>query len=153
MYISEDEQKIVWVNEEDQLRIMNMQKGSDLATIFNGLGEELNLIESLGVPFAKSERYGYVTSCPSNLGTGMRASLHLKLPNLTEKGQNVDKLKGILKEARINVSVRGAGGEHTAAGTDGLVDISPRGRMIAESIVITELYEAAAKLLELENNS
>ncbi len=150
MYISEDEQKIVWVNEEDHLRIMNMQKGSDLSIIFNGLGEELQLIEKFGVPFARSEKYGYVTSCPSNLGTGMRASLHLRLPNLTERGQNVDKLKGILKEAGINVSVRGAGGEHTAAGADGLVDISPRGRMIPEKQVITELYEGAAKLLKLE---
>lgn len=153
MYISEDQQKIVWVGEEDQLRIMNMQKGSDLAAIFNGLGEELKLIEELGVPFARSEKYGYVTSCPSNLGTGMRASLHLKLPNLTEFGKNVSKLENILAEAGINVSVRGAGGEHTAAGADGLVDISPRGRMIPESEVITQLYDAAAKLLDLEKTS
>src|SRR5260221_5487161 len=55
MYISSDEQKIVWVNEEDQLRIMNMQRGSKLSTIFNGLREELDLIEELGVPFARSE--------------------------------------------------------------------------------------------------
>lgn len=153
MYVSEDGGSIVWVNEEDHLRIMNMKKGSDLSDIFNGLREELDLIEELGVPFARSEKYGYVTSCPSNLGTGMRASLHLKLPNLTENGQNVDKLKGILKEAGINVSVRGAGGEHTAAGSDGLVDISPRGRMIPENIVITQLYNAASKLLELETKS
>jgi hypothetical protein len=151
MYISEDEQKIVWVGEEDQLRIMNMQKGSDLSSIFNGLKEELDLFEKFGVRFAKSDKYGYVTSCPSNLGTGMRASLHLRLPNLTEKGQNVDKLKAILKEAGVNVSVRGAGGEHTAAGSDGLVDVSPRGRMIPENVVITELYQAASKLLALEN--
>lgn len=153
MYLSADGQKIVWVGEEDQLRIMNMQIGSDLSTIFNGLKEELDLFEKFGVPFAKSDKYGYVTSCPSNLGTGMRASLHLRLPNLTERGQNVDKLKGILKEAGINVSVRGAGGEHTAAGADGLVDISPRGRMIPERNVITELYQAAAKLLDLENQT
>src|SRR5260221_4793423 len=67
MYISQDKQKIVWVGEEDQLRIMNMQRGSDLATIFNGLREELDLFEKFGVPFAKSDIYGYVTSCPSNL--------------------------------------------------------------------------------------
>lgn len=153
MYVSKDQQKIVWVNEEDHLRIMNMQRGSDLGTIFNGLREELDLFEELGVNFAVSEKYGNVTSCPSNLGTGMRASLHLRLPNLTEGGQNVDKLKDILKKEGLNVSVRGAGGEHTAAGTDGTVDISPRGRMIPENQVITQLHAAAAKLLELEDSS
>lgn len=152
MYVSQDGNSIVWVNEEDHLRIMNMQIGSNLANIFNALKEELVLVESLGVQFAKSEHYGYVTSCPTNLGTGMRASLHLKLPNLTEMGKNVNKLKEILKVAKLDVSVRGAGGEHTAAGEDGLVDISPRGRMIPESTVITQLYQAAAKLLELEQS-
>lgn len=151
MYVSEDGGSIVWVNEEDHLRIMNMKKGSDLSEIFNGLSDELSLIEELGVPFAKSEKYGYVTSCPSNLGTGMRASLHLALPNLTDNGQNTDKLKSVLKEKGLNVSVRGAGGEHTAAGEGGIVDISPRGRMIPESEVITQLYDAAASLLKLEN--
>ncbi len=153
MYVSADGGSIVWVNEEDHLRIMNMKKGSDLATIFNGLREELDLIESLGVPFARSEKYGYVTSCPSNLGTGMRASLHLALPNLTENGKNTDKLKNILKENKLNVSVRGIGGEHTAAGEGGIVDISPRGRMIPENQVITQLYDAAAKLLSLEKSA
>ncbi len=153
MYISEDGSSIVWVNEEDHLRIMNMKVGSNLVDTFNALKDELTLIESLGVKFAKSAKYGYVTSCPSNLGTGMRASLHLALPNLTEMGKNVNKLKDILKSAKLNVSVRGAGGEHTAIGEGGVVDISPRGRMIPEKTVITELYQAAAKLLELEKNS
>lgn len=153
MYISNDGGSIVWVNEEDHLRIMNMKKGSQLSDIFNGLKQELDLIEGLGVKFAKSAKYGYVTSCPSNLGTGMRASLHLALPKLTHNGEDVGNLKNILKQEGLNVSVRGAGGEHTAAGEGGIVDISPRGRMIPENVVITQLYGAASKLLELENNA
>ena len=48
----------------------------------------LNQVESIeGVAFATSQKYGYVTSCPSNLGTGMRASVHLKIPNLTKDGK------------------------------------------------------------------
>merc|ERR1719217_1442548 len=90
---SEDKQSIIWFGEEDQLRIMCMKKGTKLNEVFDGLKELLDTVESIeGIKFATSDRYGYVTSCPSNLGTGMRASVHIKLPNLTKDGQE-DKAK------------------------------------------------------------
>ena len=47
----------------------------------------LDVVEKIdGIEFAKDEQYGYVTSCPSNLGTGMRASVHVKVPKLTADG-------------------------------------------------------------------
>ena len=68
--------RIIWFGEEDQLRIMCMKKGSDLLDVFSNLNEMLTTVESIdGIEFAKDENYGYVTSCPSNLGTGMRASV------------------------------------------------------------------------------
>eukprot|EP00957_Ditylum_brightwellii_P204369 15338896-Ditylum_brightwellii.AAC.1 len=81
---SEDKMRIIWFGEEDQLRIMCMKKGSNLLEVFSNLNEMLSTVESIeGIEFAKDEQYGYVTSCPSNLGTGMRASVHVKIPNLT----------------------------------------------------------------------
>merc|ERR1719198_2694444 len=75
---------IIWFGEEDQLRIMCMGKGFVLNSIFDRLRVALDKVESIeGIKFATSTKYGYVTSCPSNLGTGMRASVHLKIPNLT----------------------------------------------------------------------
>ena len=64
-----------------------MKKGSDLLDVFSNLNEMLKTVESIdGIEFARDENYGYVTSCPSNLGTGMRASVHVKIPNLTSDG-------------------------------------------------------------------
>ena len=72
---------LVWINEEDQLRIISMEQGSDFASVFTRLARASEEIEKV-VKFAHDERLGYLTSCPTNIGTGMRASVHIKLPNL-----------------------------------------------------------------------
>mmetsp|Transcript_6121 Transcript_6121/g.7730 ORF Transcript_6121/g.7730 Transcript_6121/m.7730 type:complete len:107 (-) Transcript_6121:505-825(-) len=78
-YVSADKQFIIWFGEEDQLRIMCMKKGTKLNEVFDRLRDGLDMVESIeGIKFATSTKYGYVTSCPSNLGTGMRASVHIK---------------------------------------------------------------------------
>jgi len=147
---SEDKMRIIWFGEEDQLRIMCMKKGSDLLEVFTNLNEMLETVESIdGVDFAKDDTYGYVTSCPSNLGTGMRASVHVKIPNLTSDGTD-KKAKEVCKP--LGLSVRGTGGEHTPIGADGTVDISPSARLfIKESEIIGKLYEGIEKLMALEN--
>ncbi len=77
---SDDKQCIVWFGEEDQLRIMCMKRGTKLNEVFDRLKTMLDTIESIdGITFATSSKYGYVTSCPSNLGTGMRASVHVNV--------------------------------------------------------------------------
>merc|ERR1719300_954853 len=113
---SSDGQCIIWFGEEDQLRIMCMKKGTKLDEVFNRLKKMLDVVESIdGVKFARSDKYGYVTSCPSNLGTGMRASVHIKIPNLTADG--TDRIaKAVAKP--LGLSVRGTGGEHTPIGAD-----------------------------------
>ena len=101
---------IVWFGEEDQLRIMCMKRGTKLNEVFDRLKTMLDTIESIdGITFATSSKYGYVTSCPSNLGTGMRASVHVKIPNLTADGTE-NKAKAVCKP--LGLSVRGTGGEH-----------------------------------------
>ena len=97
---SDDKQCIVWFGEEDQLRILCMAKGYILNSVFDRLRSALEMVESIdGIEFATSEKYGYVTSCPSNLGTGMRASVHLKIPNLTTDGTDT-KAKAVAKPAK-----------------------------------------------------
>jgi len=127
-----------------------MKKGSDLLDVFTNLNEMLKTVESIdGIEFAKDENYGYVTSCPSNLGTGMRASVHVKIPNLTEDGTDT-KAKEVCKP--LGLSVRGTGGEHTPIGADGTVDISPSARLfIKEKEIIGKLYEGIEKLMAIEN--
>ena len=72
---------LVWVNEEDQLRIISMQQGSNIREVFQRLSVAADSIENEAA-FAKDDHLGYITSCPTNLGTGLRASVHIKLPKL-----------------------------------------------------------------------
>jgi len=146
---SADKQCIVWFGEEDQLRIMCMKKGFLLNEVFDTLKKLLEAIESIeGIEFAKSTRFGYVTSCPSNLGTGMRASVHVALPKLCSDGTDV-KAKAVCKP--LGLSVRGTGGEHTPIGADGTVDISPSNRLfITEADIVNKLYDGLKALLAEE---
>jgi len=74
---------LIWVNEEDQLRIISMQKGADIKAVFTRLCEATKLIEQ-EAKFAHDDHLGFITSCPTNLGTALRASVHIKLPNLAK---------------------------------------------------------------------
>jgi len=151
-YVSGDGGFIIWVGEEDHLRIMCMARGTILNQVFDRLKGALDTVESIeGLTFAHSDTYGYVTSCPTNLGTGMRASVHLKCPNLTRDGTD-DKCKAVCKP--LGLSVRGLGGEHTPIGADGTVDISPSARFcIKEAEIITALYKGISLLVEEEKKA
>ena len=84
-----------------------MKKGSNLLEVFTNLNEMLQTVQGIeGLQFAKDDNYGYVTSCPSNLGTGMRASVHVKIPKLTSDGTDT-KAKEVCKP--LGLSVRALG--------------------------------------------
>ncbi|HHB81755.1 MAG TPA: arginine kinase, partial [Aliiroseovarius sp.] len=151
-YVSADKAFIIWIGEEDHLRIMCMQRGTVLNEVFDRLKAALEVIESFDdLRFAWSEDYGAVTSCPTNLGTGMRASLHIALPNLTSDGTDA-RAKQIARP--LGLSVRGVGGEHTPIGADGTLDISPSARFcITEAEIITALYKGVKQLKEAESRA
>jgi creatine kinase len=147
-YVSADKGFIVWVGEEDHLRIMCMEKGTVLNNVFDRLRKVCDVIETSGLKFAHSNDYGYVTSCPTNLGTGMRASVHIQVPKLTADGTDA-KAKAICKP--LGLSVRGMGGEHTPIGKDGTVDVSPSARLcVREADIICALYQGIELLLKEE---
>jgi protein-arginine kinase len=147
-YVSADKGFIVWVGEEDHLRIMCMKKGTVLNDVFNRLKDACDVVEANASVFAHSKKYGFVTSCPTNLGTGMRASLHIKVPALTADGSDA-KAKAVCKP--LGLSVRGMGGEHTPIGADGTVDISPSARLcIEEADIVCALYQGIELLLKEE---
>ena len=75
---------LIWVNEEDQLRIISMQQGADIGAVFSRLAIAAAEIEKKA-KFAHDDHLGYITSCPTNLGTALRASVHIKLPMLAKK--------------------------------------------------------------------
>ena len=151
-YFSADRRVIIWVGEEDHLRIMCMQTGTVLNDVFDRLKATLDVVEAInGLDFAYSGSYGVVTSCPTNLGTGMRASLHIALPNLTSDGTDT-RAKAIARP--LGLSVRGLGGEHTPIGEDGTVDISPSARFcVTEAEILARLYKGVDALLAEENRT
>jgi len=152
-YVSGDEGFIIWVGEEDHMRIMCMNKnGAIINDTFNRLKESLDTVESIpGLTFAHSAKYGYVTSCPTNLGTGMRASVLMKIPNLCKDGTEA-KAKVVCKP--LGLGVRGMGGEHTAIGADGTCDISPTARFcISEAEIVTALYTGVKNLKSAEDKA
>ena len=149
VYVSDDKTLVIWVGEEDHLRIMSMRLGSVLNEVFDTVKAALDLIEGMqGMNFAMSADFGAVTSCPTNLGTGMRSSVLLKLPNLTSDGTDTN-AKAIAKP--LGLTVRGIGGEHTPIGADGTVDISPSARFcITEAEIMVRLFRGIAGLLTEE---
>lgn len=143
IYHSADKRFLVWVNEEDQLRIISMQQGGDLHQVFDRLARAVNAIEAK-LPFATHERYGCLSSCPTNLGTAMRASVHVRLPKLSQKPE----FKEVCKEFKL--SIRGIHGEHSDS-EGGVFDISNKQRLgISEVEAAMTMYRGVKRLIELE---
>jgi len=135
---------LVWVNEEDQLRIISMQPGSNIRQVFQRLSTAAAKIEKIA-KFANDEHLGYITSCPTNLGTGMRASVHIKLPKL---GRNKEQFHAIAD--KYYVDIRGAHGEHTET-DDGVFDISNKRRLGRSEVdLVQDMYNGVKAMIAAE---
>ena len=107
VFIAEGGNVSVMINEEDHLRIQGIGCGLNLLNLSS---EVFKLEEFIGdnVGYAFNEDYGYLTSCPTNIGTGMRASVFMHLPGLVYTNEVEKVLKGALQ---IGMTVRGIYGE------------------------------------------
>merc|ERR1712193_535943 len=120
---------LTWVNEEDQLRIISMEKGGDVKGVFERLARGIEAVqnsikEESGKTFLLDEKLGYLHSCPTNLGTGMRASVHVDLAGWTKEG--LPALKARCEELKLQP--RGTRGE--SGGQTGITyDISNKHRL------------------------
>ena len=107
LIVSSDEHFSIMVNEEDQLRIQGIAPGFML----DGLWKKMSAIDDKlnnHLAYACDSKYGFLTSCPSNTGTGLRASVMLHLPGLVATGLIAPTLEGI---AKLHLAVRGLRGE------------------------------------------
>ena len=109
--VATDESVSVMVNEEDHLRIQVMRSGLDLDQAWQITNEVDDRIEQR-VAYAFHEEFGYLTACPTNVGTGMRASVMLHLPALEYTRQSDQVFRALQK---INLEVRGLYGEGSRA--------------------------------------
>lgn len=105
--VSEDESVSIMINEEDHLRIQVMHEGLSLTKAAE-LADRLDTLLNETLDFAFDDEFGYLTQCPTNLGTGMRASVMLHLPALTESG-TLGRIAGNL--SKLGLTLRGSFGE------------------------------------------
>ena len=104
----------VMVNEEDHVRMQALATGLQLESAYEIINRIDDAIESR-VPYAFSGRYGYLTACPTNVGTGIRVSVMLHLPALKMTGE-IEKVFQAARDMRL--AIRGLFGEGTEAGGD-----------------------------------
>jgi protein arginine kinase len=112
--LTADSAASIMVNEEDHLRIQVLGSGLQLDEIWNEINRIDDLIED-GVEYAFHPRYGYLTACPTNVGTGIRVSVMLHLPALKLTGE----IERVFRAAKdMHLAVRGLFGEGTEATGD-----------------------------------
>lgn len=147
--VSEDDEKSVMALEEDHIRIQVIKSGFKLKEAFDAASLLDDAIEK-HLPYAFSERYGYLTSCPTNTGTGMRASVMMHLPALTMTG-NIDR---IMKSAsNLGLEVRGLYGEGSKA-YGALYQLSNRITLgVSETETLDKLESIAKQIKEREEEA
>ncbi|KAJ7987061.1 hypothetical protein DPEC_G00334850 [Dallia pectoralis] len=139
---------LIWVNEEDHTRVISMEKGGNMKRVFErfcrGLQQVEKLIKERGWEFMWNERLGYILTCPSNLGTGLRAGVHVRLPYLSRDAR----FGKILENLRLQK--RGTGGVDTAAIGD-TFDISNNDRLGKSEVELVQMVvDGVNYLIECE---
>jgi creatine kinase len=148
---------LCWVNEEDHCRIISMELGGDIPSVFtrfcnlsNAIGESA---EKNGTKLMRNKNLGFMGTCPSNLGTGLRASVMVTLQEfnkLMEGDNQAD--KELLEEvcSRYDLQPRGSAGEHSPA-VGGKFDVSNKQRLgFSEVQLVQKMIDGVSKVIELE---
>jgi len=138
------------INEEDHLRMQVLKAGCQLSECAKQINHIDDMIEQK-IDYAFSPRYGYLTACPTNLGTGIRCSVMLHLPALKMTGQ-IEKFFNAARD--MNLAVRGLFGEGTEAASD-LYQISNQVTLgISEQAIVSEFENTIIpEIAEYENTA
>lgn len=107
LLLSKDESMSIMINEEDHIRLQVITDGLSLEQAYD-TADKLDTLLDENLEFAFDDKLGYLTQCPTNLGTGMRASVMLHLPTL-EKSRTIGRIAGNL--SKLGLTIRGAYGE------------------------------------------
>ena len=136
------------INEEDHLRIQVLKAGCQISQCAQQINRIDDMIEEK-VDFAFSPRYGYLTACPTNVGTGIRVSVMLHLPALKITGQ-IEKFFNAARD--MNLAVRGLFGEGTEAASD-LYQLSNQATLgVSESEIVSRFERnIIPEIIEYEN--
>jgi creatine kinase len=148
-YINADKNALVWVNEEDHMRVMAMESTANIHDVFRRFSKILEAVrtavESQGKEYSVDPEFGNILACPSNMGTGLRGGHFVKLPLATQEPN----FKQVCDELRIQA--RGTGGFASEAKDDGRRDVSNIDRMgYTEVELVNTMIEGTKKLIAWE---
>ena len=144
--INDEENICIMINEEDHIRIQVFSSGQELEELLNLAIEIDEKIDGL-VTYATNEKYGYLTSCPTNVGTGLRASVMVHLPALTLTG-NIEKVLNVVNNFGMNS--RGVYGEGTQS-KGNIYQISNNQSLgLIEKEIIKNIKTITEKVIEQE---
>jgi len=144
LFMSRDQGFRIWVNEEDHLRIMVLSRDSNLSYVFNRLHRGLGALGNHLI-FSQDKTLGFLSSCPTNIGTAMRAGVHIRLKKLEKQPEL---LKELVTEHHLQV--RGTAGEKTAV-EQGIFDISNAQRLgVSANDIIKDLHTGLTAIIQTE---
>jgi len=149
LFLSADESVAIMVGEEDHLRIQVLSANLDLTDCMELADQFDNLLDEQ-LHFAFDEALGYLTQCPTNLGTGLRASVMLHLPVLEMTGA-LGKLAGTV--SKLGLALRGTYGEGSEA-RGSMYQLSNQVTLgISEETAVANLTGIAAQITEQEQRA
>eukprot|EP00392_Amoebophrya_sp_AT5.2_P017435 g17790.t1 len=148
IYHNEAENFFVWVNEEDQMRIVSMEKGDNITAIFTRFANATKAVQDClkaeGYDFMHNDHLGFILTCPSNLGTGLRAGAMVKVPLFSARADFKDVMK------KMKLQARGTAGVDSAS-TGGTWDISNADRLGMSEVQLCNLFiEGIAQIIKWE---
>ena len=149
LLLSKDESISIMINEEDHIRLQVINNGLSLEDTYD-IADKLDTLLDENLDFAFDDKLGYLTQCPTNLGTGMRASVMLHLPAL-EKSRAIGRIAGNL--SKLGLTIRGAHGEGTEP-NGALYQLSNQVTLgISEKAAIENLKNITMQLISQENQA
>lgn len=149
VFISPSQRMSIMINEEDHLRVQCMLSGFNCRQAWEDIDALDSAIEE-SLDYAFSDDYGYLTACPTNVGTGMRASAMLHLPGLVMR-QHMDKV--IRMVSQLGLAVRGSLGEGSEA-TGSIFQISNQQTLgESEEQILNRLINILHAIIEQETNA
>lgn len=147
--ISRDESVSIMINEEDHIRVQSMRAGLDLDTAYTN-AEKIAMLLEAALPVAYSGKYGFLTACPTNTGTGMRASVMAHLPGMVQGGRIRQVIESLSK---MGFAVRGIYGEHSKS-QGNMFQISNQLTLgLSEEDLINDLKRMLLQLIDQERSA
>jgi len=149
LLVSHDESFGIMINEEDHLRMQALRSGLQLKEVWNDL-DRIDDQLSRYLPYVFDQDLGFLTSCPTNVGTGIRASVMLHLPGLVLAKQIGAVTQGVSK---LGLAVRGIFGEGTQ-NLGNLFQVSNQSTLgESEEKIIEQLQSVITQLINHEKNT